>query len=518
MDPADTAKKERQSSKIYWASGVVSICGIIFQVLFGALGSYILGDSVKQYALTIGVFLSGMGVGAAVSERVRGNLVLIFIAVEFAIALIGGTSALGMFAITAYLGTDVGQMFLLFVTLVVGALTGLELPILIRKANELGVELNKSTARVLFSDYAGSLIGTLAFVLLLRFWFGLIRTAFAIALINLAVAIWLIIVFRRELTRLPLLRFFAGALSLLMIFGFVTGEAIAFSFEKRMYQDQVMRAKETPYQRIVVTKEHGDTRLFLDGNIQFSSADEYRYHEPLVHIPMGLVEHHDRVLVLGGGDGLVMRELLKYDDLGDVTLVDLDPEMIEMARTDPLLTDVNKGALDSEKLSIVYEDAFRYVQDHADLYDVIIVDLPDPNNESLNKLYTREFYSLLKKRLMPEGKIAIQATSPVFARHVYWTIDQTVQSAGLKTENYHVDVPSFGNWGFVLASRQPMDEKKIVQLDVDVKTRYLNREVLSGLFTFGKDEGPPPDKPLEPNTMNNPILMKLYQRAWEHYN
>lgn len=510
-------KKRKQSWNIYWASGIVSICGIIFQVLFGALGSYMLGDSVKQYALTIGVFLSGMGIGAAVSEKMRGNLVFIFIAVEFAIALIGGTSALTMFGITAYLGTFTGQLYLLFVTLLIGALSGLELPILIRKANDLGVALNKSTARVLFSDYAGSLLGTLAFALFLRFWLGLIRTAFAIALINLAVAIWLIIVFRHELKRVPWMRFTAGVLALFMIAGVLVGEKVAYAFEKRMYQDQVVHVQETPYQRIVVTREHGDTRLFLDGNLQFSSVDEYRYHEPLVHIPMHLTEHHDRILVLGGGDGLVVRELLKYDDLGEVVLVDLDAEMIGLARENPLLTEVNEGSLESEKLTIVHDDAFRYVRDHPELFDVMIVDLPDPNNETLNKLYTREFYALLKKRLMPGGKIAIQGTSPVFARDVYWTINATVQAAGLETDNYHVDVPSFGNWGFVLASREPINPERIEALTFDIPTRYLTANIVPGLFTFGKDEGPP-DKPLKPNTMNHPILMKHYQQAWEHYN
>jgi spermidine synthase len=506
-------------SKVYIASAIVSICGITFQVLLGALGSYTFGDSVKQFAFTIGLFLSGMGIGSAISEKVMKNLIHRFIQIEFAVGVVGGFSSFLLFFILAYFDFALGQFFLYSVTIFIGALTGLELPILIRKASEIGEELNKSAARVLFSDYAGSLIGAIGFVLVLRPWLGLIKTAFFIGIINLIIALWMVYTFRKELHRPVLYQAVGIGLVVLLFSGFLFGESYAYGFEQKLYRDQIVRSLETEYQRIIVTKEDDDTRLFLNGNIQFSSTDEYRYHESLVHPAMSLAKHHDRVLILGGGDGIAMRELLKYNDLGRVTLVDLDQKLVEFAREEPLLLEVNQGALESDKLRIIYEDAFQYLLHDRALYDVIIVDLPDPNNESLNKLYTVEFYSLMKKRLTPSGMAAIQSTSPLFARKAYWTIDKTIQEAGLYTDNYHVDVPSFGDWGFTLASR---NEFSIENMDLKVKTKYLSEELIPSLFVFPKDENANIVKngkviELVPNTMNRPVLLQHYQDAWRNY-
>lgn len=189
----------RQSRAIYYASGIVSICGIIFEVLFGALGSYILGDGVKQYTLTISLFLTGMGIGAYLSEKMTRHLIASFIWIEYAIGIIGGFSAMLLFGVTAYLPPGTSSLFLYSVILIVGSLTGVELPILIRKANEIGVSLQKSAAKVLFSDYAGGLVGGLLFLFLLRPYFGLVKTSFLVALINVSVALWIVFRFKHEL-------------------------------------------------------------------------------------------------------------------------------------------------------------------------------------------------------------------------------------------------------------------------------------------------------------------------------
>jgi spermidine synthase len=506
-------------SKIYMASAIVSICGITFQVLLGALGSYTLGDSVKQYAFTIGLFLSGMGIGSALSERMMKNLMDRFIQIEFIIAMAGGFSSFLLFYILAFHDYVTGQFFLYGITVIIGGLTGLELPILIRRASEIGEKLNRSTARVLFSDYAGSLIGAIGFVLLLRPWLGLIKTAFFIGIINIIVAIWMVYSFRNEIRRAALYKGFGIGLAVILLAGFLFGENYAYGFEQKLYRDQIVRAFETKYQRVIVTKDGGVTQLYLNGNIQFSSADEYRYHESLVHPAMSLAAHHDHVLILGGGDGIVMRELLKYEDLGRVTLVDLDQQFVEFARHEPFLQHINKGSLEHDKLRIKYEDAFQFLLKDNGMYDVIIVDLPDPNNEGLNKLYTVEFYSLLKQHLAPGGYAAIQSTSPLFATKAYWTISKSVEAAGLYTDNYHVDVPSFGNWGFTIASRNPIE---VEDIKLEVTTEYLSDELIPSLFEFGKDEDErivENDKPFEtvPNTMNRPVLLQLYNEAWKYY-
>ncbi|MDN7242499.1 polyamine aminopropyltransferase [Planococcus sp. N028] len=510
----------RQSRAIYYASGIVSICGIIFEVLFGALGSYILGDGVKQYTLTISLFLTGMGIGAYVSEKMTRNLISSFIWIEYSIGIIGGFSALLLFGVTAYFPPGTGSLFLYSVILLVGALTGVELPILIRKANEIGVSLQKSAAKVLFSDYAGGLVGGLLFLFLLRPYFGLVKTAFLVALINVAVALWIVFRFKHELKRYQMHAGFGIFFLLLLISGAFFGEEAALQFEERLYKDPIVFSEQSSYQQIILTKAQGDTRLYLDGQLQFSSSDEHRYHEILVHPPMAAAARHERILILGGGDGLAAREVLKYPDAGKITLVDLDPKMTEIARSNSLLAELNEGSLDHEKVEVVNDDAFRFLEGAEGFYDVIIIDLPDPNNESLNKLYTQEFYSLVRNRLHPDGAMMVQATSPVFAPPVYWTIDTTIQATGLKTENMHADIPSFGGWGYILASRNEIQTENLEIID---DTQYLTTDLLPALTAFGKDEDAVIEDDngkkiiLKPNTLIHPNLIEYYEKSWRYY-
>mgnify|MGYP005840291021 CR=1 FL=1 len=510
----------KRSKAIYWASGIVSICGIIFEVLFGAVGSYILGDGVKQYTITISLFLTGMGIGASFSERITKNLTLSFVWIEFLIGIIGGFSIFILFGITAYVGNGTDALFLYSVTFLVGSLTGVELPILIRKANEIGVAINKSTARVLFSDYAGGLIGGLLFVFFLRPQFGMVKTAFLVALVNVGVAIWILYYFRHEGKSFRIHQRIGIILSVMLIGGVYFGEELAFSFEQKLYRDPIIYSENSAYQRVIITKEQGDTRLYLDGQLQFSSTDEYRYHETLVHPAMAIAKERRNILVLGGGDGLALRELQKYDEVESIKLVDLDPKIIELAKTNRDLVKLNRQAFSDDRVTVINQDAFRFLLENKSFYDVIIVDLPDPNNESLNKLYTREFYSLVRNHLYPGGAIIVQATSPVFAREVYWTINFTIEQTGLYTENLHVDIPSFGNWGFVLAKREPFS---VGDIEIKVDTKFLNSKMVSAMTIFGEDEDENIINPngnvvkLMPNTLIRPHLIERYEQAWENY-
>lgn len=512
----------KQSQFIYWASGIVSICGIVFEVLFGAIGSYILGDGVKQYTLIISLFLTGMGIGASISEKVTGNLVLSFIYIEYLVALIGGFSSLAMFTITAIGANGTDALFLYTITLIIGALTGVELPILIRKANEIGVTLERSTARVLFSDYAGGLIGGLLFVFFLRPQLGMIQSAFFVGCINLLVALVILFLFRKEIKRLAIHAIVGIVIAVLLLVGLLFGQPLTLKLEERMYSDPIIHMEESTYQKIILTRQDEDLRLYLDGGLQFSSIDEHRYHEVLVHPAMSVSNQRNHVLVLGGGDGLAVREILKYDDVEEITVVDLDPAVVTLAKEHPLLKKLNQDAFHHEKVHIHKEDAFQFLESTKQFYDVIIVDLPDPNNESINKLYTKEFYSLVRNHLHPWGTAMIQATSPVFAVEVYWTIHQTIQATGLHTLPLHVEVPSFGNWGFVLASRKNITEDQL-NLYETIETKYLTNELLIDLTTFGKDEDAHVvdsngiQKEWGVNTLIDPILIPIYEKAWEHY-
>lgn len=519
-------EKQKKVKSIYLSSGIVSICGIVYQVLYGAAGSILFGDSVLYYCVTIGLFLMGMGFGAGKTERVQKYLLNKFIQIEYGIALVGSISVLGLFFISSnpHLGQEAAQLFLYIVIGLTGFLTGIELPILIREAEKTENELSKSTARVLFFDYAGSLIGAIGFALVLRPWLGLIKTGFFVAIINVLVALWIAYKFKNEIKN-PKMHQISGAfLTIMLIVGFVFGEDWSKGFEAKLYDDPICYNQHTKYQQILMTCERNDLRLFLNGQLQASESDEKRYHEALVHIPMQLAEKKTKVLLLGGGDGFAVREVLKYgDEVKSIELVDLDPKMTKLAQIHPELLRINKGSLNHQKVKIHNKDAFTFLLNNKEFYDVILVDLPDPDNEGLNKLYTDGFYKLIRNHLLPGGYTSIQSTSPVFATKAFWTISETVKASGMTVQNYHLDVPSFGNWGFTLASRNAFTMKDIKNIQLDnIETEYLNEETIPSLFAFAKDE----DYDIiekgkkfkyEVNTLNRPILMELYSKAWEFY-
>ncbi|MGM9957300.1 MAG: polyamine aminopropyltransferase [Peribacillus sp.] len=507
-----------QKRRIFTSSGIVSICGIVYQVLYGAAGGYLFGDSTLFYCLTIGLFLSGMGIGAMHSGKFHRHLMSKFVITEYLIALIGGFSIFSVFYIQANFGDGTSKVFLFAIIIITGYLTGLEVPLLIRKSEEIDADLKESTANVLGWDYVGSLLGTVAFAFWLKPTLGLIKTGFFIAFINIIVALWISFAFKKEIQQ-TYIRLTGILLTIVIGLGFLYGEQYAHTLEQKLYRDPIVFSKDTKYQKIIMTKDTGDLRLYQNGQLQFAESDEHRYHEALVHIPMSLSDKNTNVLVLGGGDGLATRELLKYKEIQNITLVDLDPEMTTLSKENPLLTKLNQNSFHSKKVHIINEDAFSYLKNADDVYDVILVDLPDPNNESLNKLYTWEFYSLVRNHLTPTGFTSIQSTSPVFATAAFWTISNTVKSTGLYVDNYHLDIPSFGNWGFTLASREKFD---IETAELKVETTYLADEMIPSLFYFGKDEdqditikGKHFEIPV--NSLNRPDLLDLYERAWDYY-
>jgi spermidine synthase len=270
----------------------------------------------------------------------------------------------------------------------------------------------------------------------------------------------------------------------------------------------IIHRQQTPYQRIVITRNNDDVRLFLDGNLQLSSRDEYRYHEVLVHPVMSAARSHETVLVLGGGDGAVARELLKYEDVQRIIIVDLDPEVTELARTSPLLRKINADALSDPRVTIVNADAYRYLEESSDVYPVVIIDLPDPNNESLSKLYSQQFYRLLRQHIAPDGAFITQATSPYFVREAFWMIANTIEASDFHIVPLHTYVPSFGEWGFVIGT--PL---KTPQLTVDesLSLRYLTPDVLNSVLIFDPDIA---HLKTDINTLDRAVLVQAYQRGW----
>jgi spermidine synthase len=390
---------------------------------------------------------------------------------------------------------------------VTGVLVGLEIPLLLRLLRDRLV-FRELVAQVLSLDYAGALAASLLFPLLLVPRLGLIRTSLLVGLANAAVGLWSTWIFRRELAAPGFLRAFAVAAVLVLGGGALAADRITTWSEDRLYADEIILARTSPYQRIVLTRGGDDLRLFLNGHLQFSSRDEYRYHEALVHPALATHPRPRRVLVLGGGDGLAVREILRYPAVERVTLVDLDSEMTRLFTANPLLATVNAGALRDPRVRVVNADAFVWLADVGETFDVVIADFPDPHNFSLGKLYSRTFYRVLRARLAPGGLAALQATSPMFARRSFWCIVETVRSAGLTARPYHVYVPSFGEWGFVLAG----DETWAPPHAYPAGLRFLTAEATPALFAF------PPDMaavPVEVNLLDNQILVHYYGAEWQ---
>lgn len=495
---------------------IIATCGLIYELLAATVSSYVLGDSVTQFSLVIGIYLSAMGVGSWLSGFLDKNLARRFVEIELAVAVVGGFSAPLLFLTFASLSYF--NIILYLMVFVIGALVGLEIPLLMRILKD-ELDFKKLISRVLALDYAGALVASLLFPIFLVPRLGLTRTSLLFGLMNAAVGLWGTWLLEHLIDKraLLLVRIKGFVIIVLLIVAFIKADAITALAEDALYVDNIIYAKSSPYQRIVVTKGKIGYGLFLNGNLQFNSFDEYRYHEALVHPAFSsLGRDAKRVLVLGGGDGLAAREILKYKSVEAVTLVDLDPEMTRVAKTVPALGELNKYSLDDPKLTIINNDAFVWLDaTDAEPFDIAIVDFPDPNNFALGKLYTTRFYNLLKKRLNPDAAIVIQTTSPLMARKSYWCIVKTLEAAGFRVRPYNATVPSFGVWGYALAKLNEFE--KPTKISPEIELRYLTNSTLTTLFEFSGDTSLLPGEEVEINRLDNQALVRYYESEWRRF-
>jgi spermidine synthase len=397
-----------------------------------------------------------------------------------------------------------------FVT-AVGTLVGLEIPLLLRVLKD-EYEFKDLIARVLTVDYIGALVASLLFPMFLVPRLGLVRTGLVFGFLNAAVGLWSTHLLRGVLAHRRGLQIRAVVIMVVLALGVVAANRITSLAEEGMYADDVIFARTTPYQRIIITRGRTSFQLFLNGNLQFSSADERRYHEALVHPALALANEPKRVLVLGGGDGLATREILKHPGVQDVELVDLDPVMTELARDLPLLRDQNEGAFRDARVHVTNEDAYVWLQSEHGKFDAVVVDFPDPNNFALGKLYTSHFYKMLRHVLAPGAPVVVQSTSPLMARQSFWCVAESLEAAGLSTRAYHVAVPSFGEWGFVLARDSAFDVPTRLE---PVAMHYLNEAILPSMFLFSEDMK---RVPVEVNRLDNQILVQYYDEEWKRWN
>ena len=483
---------------------LIAACGLIYELVAGALASYLLGDSVFQFSTVIGSYLFAMGIGSYLSRFIMRGLVAQFIWVELMVGLVGGFSSSLLFLSFAY--AQGFRLVLYVVVILIGVLVGLEIPLLMRILKGR-FQFRDLVAHVLTFDYLGALGASLAFPIWLVPKLGLVRAALLFGIINAVVALWSTFLFRDQLGRATGLRVACVLVLAALGAGMVGAEAISSTAENNLYADEVIFARSTPYQRIVVTKWKDDLRLFLSSHLQFSSRDEYRYHEALVHPGLAALPGARRVLVLGGGDGLAVREILKYPRVESITLVDLDPEMTRLFSTHPLLVRLNGGSLTAPRVRIINQDAFPWLEQSGESFDFAVVDFPDPTNFSLGKLYTTAFYRLLGRHLSVRGMAAVQSTSPLFARRSYWCIVETLKQAGFEVHPYHAYVPAFGEWGFVLGSTHPYQPPA----ELPQGLKFLTARTLPQLFEFPGDMAP---VEVEPNRLNDQVLVRYYEQEW----
>ncbi len=490
---------------------VVAACGLVYELAAGTLASYLLGDSILQFSTVIGTYLFAMGIGSWLSRFLERQLVAQFLRVELLVGLVGGLTPAALFSLQSA-STPSFRFALYALVLMVGILVGLEIPlvmrILKRYAGRSGSgSLKMLVSQVLTFDYLGALVVAIAFPLLLVPQLGLIRTGAFFGLMNAGVAVWALWLFRGELRGVAQHALACVGTILALAGAFVFADHVTSWAEDRFYADHVIYSESSPYQRIVITSSRAGVRLFLNGNLQFHSRDEYRYHEALVHPALSAAVAPRQVLVLGGGDGMAVREILKYPSVERVTLVELDPHMTRLFSTEPLLRGLNHDSLRSPKVRIVNADAFSWLEQHDEMFDAIVVDFPDPTNFSIGKLYTKTFYELVDTHLAASGYAVIQTTSPLIARRSFWTVATTLEAAGLTTAPYHAHVPSFGEWGFIIASRRPFNLPKTLPAGL----RFLDVAGLPALFQFPLDMA---RVPTDVNRLSNQVLVQTFDEEW----
>ena len=512
------AARKKRNGSASWAfllsAFVVSTCGLVYELVSGALASYLLGDSVTQFSFVIGIYLFSMGLGSFLTRYVSARLVDAFVSAEILVGVVGGFSAATLFVCFERIAAF--RALLYFFIALTGILVGFEIPLLMRLLKD-ELDFKDLVSKVFAFDYVGALLASLLFPLLLIPHLGLIRTSFLFGAINVAVALGtLAAAGDRARARGPLRSAAALALAALAA-GFAASDRLMAFSESSIFPGQPIYAKSTPYQRIVVTRQDNDVRLFLNSHLQFSSRDEYRYHEALIHPGLSFVQSPKRVLILGGGDGMAAREALKNPSVASVQLVDLDPAMTKLFSGDAFLSALNGQAFSSPRLRAINADAFVWLKgwlsdrkDASEAFDFIVLDFPDPANYSVGKLYTTAFFRLLRRAVAPGGAVVIQSTSPLAARKSFWCVVHTLKSVGFEVSPYHAYVPSFGEWGFAIGTPEPYRVPQAYPPGL----RFVSSETAKAFFQFPADMA---ELPTEINKLNNQALVRYYEAEWSEF-
>ncbi len=487
---------------------VIATCGLIYELVAGTLASYVLGDSVTQFSTIIGTYLFAMGVGSYLSRYINTHLFVRFIQIELMIALVGGFSSALLFVLfeqVAYF-----RLILYALVFLTGLLVGLEIPLLMRMLKDR-FSFSDLVSEIFTFDYIGALLASLIFPLFFVPHIGLIRTSLFFGLLNAGVALWVCYTLTEKNHKIQWLKTIGFIVIAVLVLAFAFANKIQNFAEELSYHDKVIYSKSSPYQRIVLTKHKNDVRLFLNNNLQFSSVDEYRYHESLVHPLMSSLNNRDTIVILGGGDGLAAREVFKYKDVKKVYLVDLDPEVTQLFKSHPLLTPLNKNVFNNPNIEVLNQDAFIWLLDQKKTFNAFIIDFPDPSNFSVGKLYSLTFYRKLFQMLSDGGVVVIQSTSPLVAPKSYWCVEATLIKAGFQTLPYHTFVPAFGDWGYIMAYKGALPKLGVLPDSL----QYYSSDAFAAMCHFTKDMQ---RRKVEVNQLNNQALVRYFEEEWGKIN
>lgn len=531
---------------------ILGACGIIYEYTLGVLGNNLLGSSHEQIFVIIGLMMFSMGMGAALQRQVTGDLLDKFLGLELLLGLVGGTSSIFIYATFTF--TASYQIVHYGVALLIGLIIGMEIPLLIRINEKYESSLRVNLSNILAMDYVGALFGALLFAYVLLSRLSLGEISFALGMVNTLLALLGALYFRPLLRRPVLLIVGSVAVFVLLGAGFRHSDDWVAHLEQRCFRDPIVHRETSRYQHLVLTRRGERVNLYINGRLQLSSSDEAIYHEMLVHMPLLTAPRRERVLILGGGDGLALREVLRHGDVREVALVDIDPAVVRLASEHPDLIELNLAAFHDARVStleaggvrpgekievrrpsrlaellltereyslakvaVLHLDADLFLREAGDRYDVIILDFPDPESVELAKLYSVDFYRNLAARLAPGGVVSVQSTSPTRAREVFLCIGETLRAAGFEVMPYHQHVPSFGQWGWHLAWLPGTTETPVERLErldsVALPLGHVTPEVLRASRVFGRSQLES-DMQIVASTKMRPVLVEYYRQSW----
>ena len=542
---------------IFLIMGVLAACGLIYEYLMSHYAARVLGAMETTIYGMIGIMIVSMGIGALWARKIKDHFQS-FVYLELTVAFLGASSTTiialinaGVNLLPEVIGEAYGmpsdlypqggwisdlqetiEYFPFFMGGILGIMIGMEIPLIARVREHYLTKNKEHNAGTIYgADYIGAGMGATIWIAYMVYF----EPSFAAALTgtaNLVAGMYFLIIYKEEIKRFNLLVFLHFLVALPIVFIYTSGATLDHKLEDILYKDTVVLSTNTKYQRLTLTerKRIGESpasyTFYINGRTQFNSSDEEIYHSFLTTPAMLASNNPKKVLIIGGGDGLAVRDVLRWNP-SEIILADLDKDLTDLFKyqseelNNNALLELNDYSLADPRVNIIHGDAYITVEKliaRNTIFDAIIVDLPDPSHPNLNKLYSVEFYSKLLRLLNPEGAISIQSTSPYHAKKTFLSIGKTVKESGFtNVEQYHHNVPSFGEWGWTIATKYGSPASiRIKQDDKKIMDNFLTKPMINGSFNFSKDFYKNIDK-IKVNRLNSMTAYRYHNNDWEVY-